>query len=95
MVMVTACFAHYAITGCESQHREVRCQIVQHLTTETCWRLLEHYTAQDDTIEEYIQRSRMGTDGVWGTSVELLAFSHLTVVGASLSILEVDHLLSW
>ena len=70
----------YAIMGCESQHRLVRHQIVEHLTTEICWRLLENYIPTDDTIEEYVQRTHMGRNGVWGTSVEMLAFAHLAEV---------------
>ena len=67
----------YAITGCESQHRVVRRQIVEHFTTERCWRLLENYIPTDDTIEEYVQRTHMARNGVWGTSV---AFAHLAEV---------------
>ena len=55
-------------------------QIVEHLTTERCWRLLENYIPTDDTIEEYVQRTHMGRNGVWGTSVEMLAFAHLAEV---------------
>ena len=68
----------YTITGCESQHGQVRHKVVNHLTTKKCWHLLENYTPLDDTLEEYVQRMCMHRDGVWGTSVEILAFSHLT-----------------
>ena len=67
----------YALTGCDSQHEQVRHKVVNHLTTEKCWRLLENYTPLDDMFEEYVQRMCMHRDGVWGTTVEILAFSHL------------------
>ena len=47
----------YAVTGSESQHHVVRRQIVRHLTTDRCWRLVENYLSTDNTIEEYVQRT--------------------------------------
>ena len=60
--------------------RAVRRQIVRHLTTDRCWRLLENYLSTDNTIEEYVQRTRMARNGVWGTNIEMLAFCNLAGV---------------
>ena len=60
--------------------RAVRRQIVRHLTTDRCWRLLENYRSTDDTIEEYVQRTHMARNGVWGTNIEMLAFCNLAGV---------------
>ena len=67
----------YAITGCESQHGQVRHKVVNHLTTERCWCLLGNYIPLDDTLEEYVQCMRMHRDSVWGEG-GTVAFSHLT-----------------
>ena len=64
----------YAVTGSESQHHVVR---RQHLTTDRCWRLLENYLSTDNTIEEYVQRTHMARNGVWGTNI---AFCNLAGV---------------
>ena len=71
----------YVITGCESQHREVRRHITQHLLNEpNCRRLLENYIPEYSTLEEYIQHTHMDREGVWGTTTELLAFCHMASV---------------
>ena len=60
----------YTITGCESQHGQVRHKVVNHLTIR-CWCLLENFTPVENMLEEYVQCMRMHRDGVWG---DLLAF---------------------
>ena len=71
----------YAVTGSESQHSEIRRLIVNHYTAEiNCWRLVRVFMLEDDSIEEYLQRTNMAQDGVWGSTTEMLVFAHLAGV---------------
>jgi hypothetical protein len=74
----------YLVTGSESQHSEIRHLIVQHLLTEeNCIQLLANYISVDNTIGQYLERTHMERDGVWGTTVELVTFSHMAGVNVA------------
>ena len=47
---------------------------------EKCRHLLENCITNCDTIKEYIQCTDMERDRVWGTTTELLVFSHISGV---------------
>ena len=52
----------YTITGSIREHLTLRSLIVQHLRTHIgCWRLLPNFIDQDRSIDEYIERTRIGT----------------------------------
>ena len=62
----------YIITGSIREHLTLCSLIVQHLRTHIgCWRLLPNFIDQDQSIDEYIERTRIDQRGVWGSSVEM------------------------
>ena len=70
----------YAITGSERQHFRLRNAIVRRMRcTEACTSLIGGYIT-DLTIQQYIERTQMDRNYVWGSQNELLAFAHMTGV---------------
>ena len=70
----------YAITGSERQHLRVRSAIVRHMRcTDACMSLLGGYIS-DLTIHEYIQRSQMAHNYVWGSQNEMFVLAHMAGV---------------
>ena len=73
------------LTGSKRQHQAVRGMIVQHMRqTEVAPLMLKHIVDKHansdpgmDSVEKYIQKSRMHENGVWGTEIEILCFAHL------------------
>lgn len=69
----------FLITGSESQHREVRSAILNHMLQNNDLFLLGNYVGVSDnhnSIAQYISTTGMNI-GAWGTTVEILALSHL------------------
>ena len=74
----------YIITGSIREHLTLRSLIVQHLRTHIgCWRLLPNFIDQDQSIDEYIERTRIDQRGVWGSSVEMAVLAHM--LGANIA----------
>ena len=70
----------YAITGSERQHLRVRSAIIRHMRcTDACMSLLGGYIS-DLTIEEYIERSQMAQNYVWGSQNEMFVQAHMAGV---------------
>ena len=71
----------YGITGSQRQHSIVRRLVVEHLrwivTTELEQHLYPNFICDDDTVEDYIVRTRMDHDGAWGTDKEITVLAHL------------------
>ena len=79
----------YIITGCEEQHFALRTAIIQHMLSiphmfegygadgeMNCLNLFL-YPDQYDSLDDYIQRSRIDCDSVWGTNVEMASLAHI------------------
>ena len=70
----------YAISGSERQHLRVRSAIIRHMRcTDACMSLLGGYIS-DLTIDEYIQRSQMAHNYVWGSQNEMFVLAHMAGV---------------
>ena len=72
----------YIVTGSEDHYQTVRAKIVEH-SKEAPSRLLGHIKGKDEyktckTVSDYIKKSGMNKDCVWGSDIELLSFAHLT-----------------
>ena len=68
----------YLITGAEDQHFELRCRIVERLTS-VGHRLLVNYISEA-TLQQYITNSRMDRQGTWGTIVEMFVLAYMVGV---------------
>ena len=68
----------YLITRAEDQHFELRCRIVERLTS-VGHRLLVNYISEA-TLQQYITNSRMDRQGTWGTIVEMLVLAYMVGV---------------
>ena len=68
----------YIITGAEDQHFELRCRIVERLTS-VGHRLLVNYISEA-TLQQYITNSRMDRQGTWGTIVEMFVLAYMVGV---------------
>ena len=79
----------FIITGSEDQHFALRTKIIEHMLCiphmfegygadgeMNCINLFHHPT-QYESVDDYIQRSRIDTDGVWGTNVEMACLAHI------------------
>ena len=65
------------ITGSEQDHYAVRISILSYMIT-IGHLLLGHHLARDDaSVQEYIARTRMDWDGIWGTEVEICTLAHM------------------
>ena len=77
----------YIISGTEDQHKEVQSEIVAHLRTipELVCRIgpdgnrnyLVTYDSGYSSVEDYLARSHMAEDGVWGRDFEMCVLAHL------------------
>ena len=47
-------------------------------TTDECLRLLAGNIADDDTIDDYIQHTRIDEEGTWGSQTEMYVLAHMT-----------------
>ena len=70
------------VTGSQDQHDAIRTKIVQHMR-DIAPRMLGHIKSNSgynncQSVDEYIQSSKMDNDSTWGTDVELLCFAHLS-----------------
>ena len=63
----------YAITGRQNYHRLIRKKIVDYMKT------IEHALLPHigTSVQEYLTRSKMNCDGVWGTDIEILTAASL------------------
>ena len=63
----------YAVTGRQIYHNIIRQKIIQHMST------IEHLLKphMNDSLKDYLNRTKMSRQGTWGTDVELFAASHL------------------
>ena len=79
----------YIITGNEDQHLTLRRAIIRHMLSiphmligygsdgqPNCITLMCH-PARYDSVEHYIERTRMDQNGEWGTNVEMACLAHL------------------
>ena len=63
----------YLITGCQSHHAMVRTKIIEHMKSiETI--LQPHISG---SVEDYLARSKMALETVWGTDIEILTAASL------------------
>ena len=69
----------YAIPGSESQYYRLYCLIVEHLRsfvgTDKELQVLGSLI-QDDTIDDYIDRTQIDQEGAWGGDIEMALISH-------------------
>ena len=66
------------------EHLTLRSLILQHLRTHIgCWRLLPNFIDQDQSIDGYMERTRIDQRGVWGSSVEMAVLAHM--LGANIA----------
>ena len=79
----------YIIIGSEDQHLSLHIAIVQHMLSiphmllghgsdgqPNCINLMSH-PRHYDSVEHYIQNTRMDQNGEWGTNVEMACLAHL------------------
>ena len=72
----------YIRTGSIREHLTLRSLIVQHFRTHIgCWS--PNFIDQDQSIDEYIERTRIDQPGVWGSSVEMAVLAHM--LGANIA----------
>ena len=79
----------YIITGSEDQHFALRTAIIQHMRSiphmfEGCGADGEmncinefHFPTRYESVNDYILKTRMNYDGVWGTNVEMACLAHI------------------
>ena len=77
----------YIIIGSQDQHKELRASIVAHLRTiphlvsgigpDGNRNYLVTYNDGYASVEEYLARSRMADNGVWGTDFEMCVLAHM------------------
>ena len=68
----------YVVTGSEGEHMAVRTAIVDHMVNISNLLLGAH--VQQNSIQAYIQDSRMSLDRTWGTDIEIFTFTNLCQV---------------
>ena len=70
------------MTGSQDQHQAIRAKIVRHMRNIDSLMLchIKNHSGFKDcqSVDEYVQKSKMDKDGTWGTDLELLCFAHLT-----------------
>ena len=78
----------YAISGSQCEHFLLRSLVVEHLrwivTTELEQHLYPNFVSDDNTVEDYIVRTRMCRNGTWGSDREILVLAHLLRVNVVL-----------
>lgn len=67
------------VTGSQTQHKEIRSVILKHMQ-DIAPLMLGHIEGRNsyNSVDEYIEKSKMENDMTWGTDLELLCFAHLT-----------------
>ena len=66
----------YVVTGCPSQHKEIRKIIVEYMPS--IYHILISRALVDYTsVQQYIQETRMDRLGAWGTDTEMFTLSHI------------------
>ena len=78
----------YTITGSQREHFLLRSLVVEHfrwiVTTELEQHLYPNFVSDDNTVEDYIVRTRMCRNGTWGSDREILVLAHLLRVNVVL-----------
>ena len=70
----------YVITGTQTQHDEIRTAIITHMQLNSDLFMSSGYVGINvnyNSVDDYINDTRMDTDGAWGSSVEMFALAHL------------------
>ena len=70
----------YVITGSQRQHYRLRCIIVEYMRSLIGTRFERNLlgTVMDgNSIEEYLSRTRMSQQNVWGTQTEMTVLAHM------------------
>ena len=76
----------YIVSGSEDHHLAVRAKIMQHMKaipsgSDVAHRLVQHMKGYDvsiASINDYLHKTHMENQCVWGRDIELLTFAHLT-----------------
>ena len=68
------CFS-YIITGSEEHYHHIRSAIVAHLAN--IEHVLVNESANIHNVDDYLRRTRMNRDRVWGTEYEVWALAHM------------------
>ena len=70
------------MTGSQDQHQTIRAKIVHHMSDIASLMLghIKSHSGFNDcqSVDEYVQKSKMDKDSTWGTDLEILCFAHLT-----------------
>ena len=68
------------VTGSQDQHHAIRCRVVQHMRDISPLMLKHIRTCSSynncQSVDEYVRRSKMDKDGIWGNDLELLCCAH-------------------